>query len=314
MLNYFRPKRGFTLVELLVVIAIIALLSTLSVVALNSARSKARDARRLNDLRQISTALAMYHNSKGIYPAIPAEYTSSSITGLCLSNIGISSTCGNLVYLNNIPSDPRGNNIDYQYRQLNNGESFSLVATLENQSADYPNRDVIAGPHGLTTDLLTTHGIDWRDINNWDCSGADISYDASLDALKIKKYASCWLGYGGNSIPIDTSAKYYLSAEYMTTNDENKKFSLGTVDYKGSNRIHNSNNFFVARYVPTTNNNWVKVNNSEAHTGESMPPPETNTYWRTGTTYTAIRFYANEPNSVNQNQITYIRNLRFYHQ
>ena len=42
-------KRGFTLIELLVVIAIIGLLSTMAVVSLNSARLKARDAKRASD-------------------------------------------------------------------------------------------------------------------------------------------------------------------------------------------------------------------------------------------------------------------------
>ncbi|MCX6785799.1 MAG: type II secretion system protein [Candidatus Komeilibacteria bacterium] len=42
-----RNRKGFTLIELLVVIAIIGLLSSLAVVNLNSARGKARDAKRL---------------------------------------------------------------------------------------------------------------------------------------------------------------------------------------------------------------------------------------------------------------------------
>jgi len=62
-------KKGFTLIELLVVVAIIGLLSTLSIVALNTARAKARDARRVSDVKQIQTALELYYNDKGGYPA-----------------------------------------------------------------------------------------------------------------------------------------------------------------------------------------------------------------------------------------------------
>lgn len=61
-------KPGFTLIELLVVIAIIGLLSTLSILALNTARARARDAKRVADVKQIQTALEMYYNDTGDYP------------------------------------------------------------------------------------------------------------------------------------------------------------------------------------------------------------------------------------------------------
>jgi prepilin-type N-terminal cleavage/methylation domain-containing protein len=63
-------RRAFTLVELLVVIAIIGLLSTIAIVALVPARAKARDAKRLADMRQIQTALNLFYENNGYYPNI----------------------------------------------------------------------------------------------------------------------------------------------------------------------------------------------------------------------------------------------------
>jgi len=59
---------GFTLIELLVVISIISLLSSVVLSALNSARSKARDAQRVQDLGELRKALALYYNDNGRYP------------------------------------------------------------------------------------------------------------------------------------------------------------------------------------------------------------------------------------------------------
>jgi prepilin-type N-terminal cleavage/methylation domain-containing protein len=59
---------AFTLIELLVVIAIIGILATVSVIALNNARAKSRDTKRVADIKQLTTALALYYNDKKEYP------------------------------------------------------------------------------------------------------------------------------------------------------------------------------------------------------------------------------------------------------
>ena len=76
MIKNKNNKQGFTLIELLVVIAIIGLLSTLSILALNTARARARDVKRVADVKQIQTALEMYYNEFGQYPASIAPGTS----------------------------------------------------------------------------------------------------------------------------------------------------------------------------------------------------------------------------------------------
>ncbi len=62
-------SRGFTLIELLVVIAIIGILSSVVLASLNTARGKARDAKRLSDMHQIQIALELYYTKNGNYPA-----------------------------------------------------------------------------------------------------------------------------------------------------------------------------------------------------------------------------------------------------
>lgn len=66
-----RLQRGFTLVELLVVLAIIAILAAITLSALRTAREKAFDAQIKSDMTQIRNALELYAGANGyLYPAL----------------------------------------------------------------------------------------------------------------------------------------------------------------------------------------------------------------------------------------------------
>jgi len=132
---------GFTLIELLVVIAIIGLLASIVLISLNSARAKARDAKRIADLRQIQTALAMYYDNYNVYPRYDTGSTPSCLNGYAANTTNYAGTnylpCWNdlgtklIPYINKLPIDP-GSGL-YFYRTINSGQGYYLilVPTLE---------------------------------------------------------------------------------------------------------------------------------------------------------------------------------------
>ncbi len=140
----FKPKTknknfGFTLIELLVVIAIIGLISSIVFASLSTARKKARDARRIQDLYQIRLALEMYYNDQGYYPAAGAWLSSTDATWSSLET-------ALAPYMPKLPKDPINNawgpwttgNYSYAYsRQITSDTSrYDLVAQLENTSSE----------------------------------------------------------------------------------------------------------------------------------------------------------------------------------
>jgi prepilin-type N-terminal cleavage/methylation domain-containing protein len=75
-MNFYNHKKGagFTMVELLLVVAIIGLLASLLLGYMEDARGAARDASRKSHLRQMQTALERYRNDFGQYPGAANDW------------------------------------------------------------------------------------------------------------------------------------------------------------------------------------------------------------------------------------------------
>lgn len=69
--NNLTREKGFTLIEVLVVVSIIALLFTVLFASFSQARARARDSKRIQDILEIKKALELYYAANGKYPPIP---------------------------------------------------------------------------------------------------------------------------------------------------------------------------------------------------------------------------------------------------
>ena len=146
---------SFTLVEMLVVVAVVGILASALLVSLGGSRAKARDARRISDLREVQNALELYCDREEKYPVVTNPGTESSWQELRteLENAGITS---------HIPDDPI-NDGDYKYVYAQCGvnvdtkpQEYMLRAKLEKYSFvlsnDIDNGDIYCSDNPPTLD------------------------------------------------------------------------------------------------------------------------------------------------------------------
>lgn len=148
-----RDKKGFTLIELLVVIAIIGILATIVLVSLNTARQKARDTRRLSDIRQVALALEMYYddNTSAGYPGDADATTCDDLSAMITAIEGGG-------YMTAVPFDPLTTRAAcnvatppagcYQYNT--NLTDYVLRATLESAANTALATDIDTATYGCT--------------------------------------------------------------------------------------------------------------------------------------------------------------------
>ena len=112
-------KKAFTLVELLIVIAIIGLFTSVLAASTTASRAKARDNRRITDMKEIQLGLALYYDVNRAYPA----GTDASALDVLVTD----------KYLPAIPTDPAGG---AAYEYMTSGGRYCLGVTLESTIPD----------------------------------------------------------------------------------------------------------------------------------------------------------------------------------
>ncbi|WP_164519849.1 type IV pilin protein [Flaviflexus salsibiostraticola] len=143
-----RHQRGFTIVELLIVIVVIAILAAISIVAYNGVQERARASQASSELRDLAQAITMARESSGktlmqitgsnCTRCYPDAYTTSisriaSAAGVDLSHVA--------------DGDPWGNSYSLDENEGENGGCSRDSITIQNQ-ANHPSVTIPTIPLG----------------------------------------------------------------------------------------------------------------------------------------------------------------------
>lgn len=129
--------KGFSLVEILIVISIIAILSGMILSFSGVLQKKTRDTQRESQLRVLQSALQQYYADQNKYPnSLNAELSSGSPFTNCSGRVGCTVT---KTYLSQTPRDPSG--ASYYFRPvlgINSPENgCSIVSGIEIGTCHY---------------------------------------------------------------------------------------------------------------------------------------------------------------------------------
>lgn len=149
-------KKGFTLVELMIVMAILSSLVGLVAGGFRSAQIRGRDAQRKSDLKQIANALELFTSDYNKYPddtggvIVACPYNSGGISIPCAWGSG-SFNDVKTVYLKTVPKDP-SSGLSYLYRIVpgSNNLKFQIFTHLENKEDGACIGDNCTAPPGIT--------------------------------------------------------------------------------------------------------------------------------------------------------------------
>ena len=127
-----RDNRGFTLIEMLIVIAIISILSGIVLVGVTGFQASARDTQRVADLRFAQNLVELYYARCGHYPG-----DSDCETGDITSWGELTDALSDIPGANKLPGDDAGDDgkARFYYESCDTQQSYVLGVALEEGNA-----------------------------------------------------------------------------------------------------------------------------------------------------------------------------------
>lgn len=130
-MTHRKKQKGFTLIEVLIVLAIIAMFISVALTALATARSKGRDAKRKADMVQMQTALELYFNTYDTYPSTSGNWWGVSVSGGGHDVTGSNGYIPDLApdFISKLPVDPTNNSTGFSgYLYRSDGSNYKLLS------------------------------------------------------------------------------------------------------------------------------------------------------------------------------------------
>lgn len=162
-------QKGFTLIEILIVVAIFGLLGTLSSIAVGSARSKMRDVKRVSDVRILQSALEDHFKETSRYPEGSVVRLGDPASSSCLSTNGFTASCqgATQTFLPSVPAEfERGLSgavkcgnppqTGYCYTAVQNGSSYRVGFEIEHTIAE---AGIVKGANCLIPEVGIKSGV-----------------------------------------------------------------------------------------------------------------------------------------------------------
>lgn len=146
--------KGFTIVELLIVIVIIGILAALVIVAYNGIQARATDATRINDMQNVKKAIEAYNADNGSYP--PPVGQLSLLTSYLVPQ-----------YIKALPVDPKNSTADGKTYGYYYGRTYTPNRAANGFTSTGSPNDYILGMTLQTSSKSTYGGWGAPGTFNW---------------------------------------------------------------------------------------------------------------------------------------------------